>query len=123
MTNFISTGLAWFQEQRQTHCTEEVFIGYVRETASALQATISSDDGQSTQNQVTLQKQVFHFIVRRTDLINRNIKLHRGVKIWRGDETYELSYESKDIFEYNDPERLDVVLKAVLIDDGNELSP
>ena len=123
MTNFISNGLAWFQEQRQTHCTEEVFIGYVRETASALQATISSDDGQSTQNQVTLQKQVFHFIVRRTDLINRNIKLHRGVKIWRGDETYELSYESKDIFEYNDPERLDVVLKAVLIDDGNELSP
>lgn len=123
MTNFISTGLAWFQEQRQTHCTEEVFIGYVRETASALQATISSDDGQSTQNQVTLQKQIFHFIVRRTDLINRNIKLHRGVKIWRGDETYELSYESKDIFEYNDPNRLDVVLKAVLIDDGNELSP
>ena len=123
MTNFISNGLAWFQEQRQTHCTEEVFIGYVRETASALQATISSDDGQSTQNQVTLQKQIFHFIVRRTDLINRNIKLHRGVKIWRGDETYELSYESKDIFEYNDPERLDVVLKAVLIDDGNELSP
>ena len=123
MTNFISNGLAWFQEQRQTHCTEEVFIGYVRETASALQATISSDDGQSTQNQVTLQKQIFHFIVRRNDLINRNIKLHRGVKIWRGDETYELSYESKDIFEYNDPERLDVVLKAVLIDDGNELSP
>ena len=123
MTNFISNGLAWFQEQRQTHCTEEVFIGYVRETASALQATISSDDGQSTQNQVTLQKQIFHFIVRRTDLINRNIKLHRGVKIWRGDETYELSYESKDIFEYNDPERLDVVLKAILIDDGNELSP
>ena len=123
MTNFISNGLAWFQEQRQTHCTEEVFIGYVRETASALQATISSDDGQSTQNQVTLQKQIFHFIVRRTDLINRNIKLHRGVKIWRGDETYELSYESKDIFEYNDPNRLDVVLKAVLIDDGNELSP
>ncbi len=123
MTNFISTGLAWFQEQRQAHCTEEVFIGYVRETASALQATISSDDGQSTQNQVTLQKQIFHFIVRRTDLINRNIKLHRGVKIWRGDETYELSYESKDIFEYNDPNRLDVVLKAVLIDDGNELSP
>ena len=122
MTNFISTGLTWFQEQRQTHCTEEVFIGYVRETASALQATISSDDGQSTQNQVSLQKQIFHFIVRRTDLINRNIKLHRGVKIWRGDETYELSYESKDIFEYNDPERLDVVLKAVLIDDGNELS-
>ncbi len=123
MTNFISNGLAWFQEQRQTHCTEEVFIGYVRETASALQATISSDDGQSTQNQVSLQKQIFHFIVRRTDLINRNIKLHRGVKIWRGDETYELSYESKDIFEYNDPNRLDVVLKAVLIADGNELSP
>ena len=123
MPNFISTGLAWFHEHRQAHCTEEVFIGYVRETASALQATISSDDGQSTQNQVTLQKQIFHFIVRRTDLINRNIKLHRGVKIWRDDETYELSYESKDIFEYNDPERLDVVLKAVLIDDGNELSP
>lgn len=121
--NFINDGLAWFQEQRQTHCTIEVSIGLTVETAVAMQATKVSDDGQSTQNRVTIQKQIFHFVVRRSDLINANIKLQRGLKIWEGTDVYELAYESKDIYEYNDPARLDIVLKTVLIDDGLELSP
>lgn len=114
---FISKGLTWFQEQRQTHCTEDILIGYVKAEAAALKATKTSDDGQSTQNHLTLQKQIFHFVVRRSDLIDNNIKLHRGLKIWHEDDEYELSYESKDLYEYNDPLKLDVVLKTVLVTD------
>ena len=115
--SFISKGLTWFQEQRQTHCTEDILIGYVKASAVALKATKTSDDGQSTQNHLTLQKQIFHFVVRRSDLIDNNIKLHRGLKIWHEDDEYELSYESKDLYEYNDPLKLDVVLKTVLVTD------
>jgi len=115
--SFISKGLTWFQEQRQTHCTEDILIGYVKANAVALKATKTADDGQSTQNQLTLQKQIFHFVVRRSDLIDNNIKIHRGLKIWHNDDEYELSYESKDIYEYNDPLKLDVVLKTVLVTD------
>jgi len=115
--SFISKGLTWFQEQRQTHCTEDILIGYVKASAVALKATKTSDDGQSTQNHLTLQKQIFHFVVRRSDLIDNNIKIHRGLKIWHNDDEYELSYESKDIYEYNDPLKLDVVLKTVLVTD------
>lgn len=115
--SFISKGLTWFQKQRQTHCTEDILIGYVKASAVALKATKTSDDGQSTQNHLTLQKQIFHFVVRRSDLIDNNIKLHRGLKIWHEDDEYELSYESKDLYEYNDPLKLDVVLKTVLVTD------
>ena len=115
--SFISKGLTWFQEQRQTHCTEDILIGYVKASAVALKATKTSDDGQSTQNHLTLQKQIFHFVVRRSDLTDNNIKLHRGSKIWHEDDEYELSYESKDLYEYNDPLKLDVVLKTVLVTD------
>lgn len=115
--SFISKGLTWFQEQRQAHCTEDILIGYVKADAVALKATKTSDDGQSTQNHLTLQKQIFHFVVRRSDLIDNNIKLHRGLRIWHEDDEYELSYESKDLYEYNDPLKLDVVLKTVLVTD------
>ena len=115
--SFISKGLTWFQEQRQAHCTEDILIGYVKSDAVALKATKTSDDGQSTQNHLTLQKQIFHFVVRRSDLIDNNIKLHRGLRIWHEDDEYELSYESKDLYEYNDPLKLDVVLKTVLVTD------
>lgn len=115
--SFISKGLTWFQEQRQAHCTEDILIGYIKADAVALKATKTSDDGQSTQNHLTLQKQIFHFVVRRSDLIDNNIKLHRGLRIWHEDDEYELSYESKDLYEYNDPLKLDVVLKTVLVTD------
>ena len=123
MSNFISQGLSWFQQQRESHCTHEILIGYSVATAAPINATVTSDDGQSTQNRVTLQKQIFHFVVRRCDLERHNIKLHRGLKIWYLNDVYELSYESKDIYEYNDPDRLDIVLKTVLISDNEGLSP
>lgn len=123
MPSFIDKGLTWFQKERQLHCTEDVLIGTTLGTAIPLKATKTSDDGQSTQNHLTLQKQIFHFVVRRSDLVANNIKLHRGIKIWHDDDQYELSYESKDIYEYNDPLKLDIVLKAVLVDDDNPIHP
>lgn len=123
MSNFISDGLSWFQEQRETHCAQEILIGFTRETAAPINATVTSDDALSTQNRVTLQKQHFRFVVRRCDLERYDIKLHRGLKIWYLQDVYELAYDPKDLYEYNDPNRLDVILKAVLIYDDESLSP
>ena len=121
--SFISNGLAWFQTQRQLHCTEDILIGFTRLDAVTIKATATSDDAQSTQNHLTLQKQIFHFVVRRSDLVDNSIKLQRGLKIWYKFDEYELTYESKDMYEYNDPSRLDIVLKTVLVDDVNPLHP
>lgn len=86
-------------------------------------ATVTSDNAESTQNRLTVQKQIFHFVVRRYDLAQANITLHRGLKIWYLYDTYELVYEGKDIYEYNDPDRNDIILKAVLVTDAEKLSP
>lgn len=123
MTNFISDGLSWFQEQRQLHCTHEIQIGFTKGTAAPINATVTSDDGQSTQNRLTLQKQIFHFVVRRCDLERHSIKLQRGLKVWYLNDEYELAYESKDVYEYNDPDRLDIVLKTVLVNDDEPIHP
>ncbi len=122
MRNFITNGLDWFQRQRVLHTTHEILIGYQQNSAVPILATVSSDDAESTQNRVTLQKQMFHFIVERADLIKYDIKLHRGVKIWYLDDEYELTFHGKDLYEYNDPNRNDVVLKAVLIKDDEGFS-
>ena len=119
----MSDGLSWFQEQRQLHCTHEILIGFAKATAAPINATVTSDDGQSTQNRLTLQKQMFHFVVRRCDLERYNVKIQRGLKVWYLDDEYELAYESKDLYEYNDPDRLDIVLKAVLVDDNEPIHP
>ena len=123
MPNFISNGLTWFQTQRQLHCTEDILIGFTRLGAVEIKATVTSDDAQSTQNHLTLQKQIFHFVVRRSDLVANSIKLQRGLKIWYKFDEYELTYESKDMYEYNDTSRLDIILKAILVDDVNPLHP
>lgn len=123
MTNFISDGLSWFQTMREAHCTQEILIGFTKATAAAINATPSSDDAQSTQNRVTVQKQIFHFVVRRSDLERFDVKLQRGLKVWYRDDTYELAYEAKDMYEYNDPDRNDVVLKTVLIEDNEGIHP
>lgn len=123
MTNFMSNGLSWFQTMREAHCTQEILIGSSKNTAAPINATPSSDDGQSTQNRVNLQKQIFHFVVRRSDLERYDVKLRRGLKIWYKDDTYELTYEAKDMYEYNDPDRNDVVLKAVLVADDEGIHP
>ena len=123
MNNMMSKGLLWFQQQREAHCTHEILIGFTKNTAAPINATVSSDDAVSTQNRVILQKQIFHFVVRRCDLERYDIKLQRGLKIWYLDDEYELAYESKDVYEYNDPDRNDLVLKAVLVRDNEGLSP
>lgn len=123
MSDMISKGLTWFQNMRQLHCSQEILIGFDVGTATPIRATVSSDEATSTQNRITLQKVTFHFVVRRIDLEENSIKLHRGLKIWYKGDTYEVAFEHKDIYEYNDPNRLDIILKTVLTKDSNGLTP
>jgi hypothetical protein len=121
--SFLSNGLNWLQDVRHTHCTETIRLGLSYDGSKELAATISQDEANSTQDRVTLQKQVFHFIVRRSDLINSGVKLQRGVKIWYNSNVFELAYEGRKLFEYNDPMRNDLILRAVLVQEEDGLSP
>lgn len=123
MGNFIAEGLTWFQQQRQLHCTDDILIGLTIDTAVTIKATVVADDADSTQNRMVLQGQKFHFVVRRSDLVANNIKLQRGLRIWHSDDMYELAYDQKDVYEYNDPQKNDVVLKTVLVTDQNPIHP
>lgn len=120
---FLSDGLTWFQEQRHRHASSEISIGYVKKTAHPILATVSKQDATSTVNRLTVQRQVFHFVVRRCDLEKHKIKIHRGLKIWYLDDEYELVYDGNQISEYNDPDRLDIILRAVLVRDNESVSP
>lgn len=123
MNDFITDGLAWLQQMREQHCSAEIAVGLTLGSAASLLATVSQDSVSTTMNGLTLQKITFIFVVAREDLQARNIKLQRGLKIWYKDDEYELSYDGQDIYEYNDPNRNDVVLKAVLVKDKNPLHP
>ncbi len=122
--SFITKGLTWFQNQRHTHCTVEVEIGLTDDTLQPINATISQDhDNSSTQNRLIQQKQVFHFIVKRSDLVSLGIKLQRGLKIRYSGDLYEVLYDNKSMAEYNDPHKLDMILKAVITEETDGLSP
>ena len=121
--SFITKGLLWFQKQRHENCTVEVKIGLTEDSLKPIQATISQDDSITTQNRTSQQKHIFHFIVRRVDLFALAIKLQRGVKIQYNGDLYELIYDNKALDEYNDPHKLDVILKAVISEETNGLSP
>lgn len=65
--SFITKGLTWFQNQRHEHCTVEIEIGLSAPFQTILATISQDDDAASTQNRLTQQKQIFHFIVRRVD--------------------------------------------------------
>lgn len=120
--SFLSRGLRWLQEQRQLHATHEIAIGSTYVSAAKINATVSQDEGDSTQDTVTLHKQIFTFVVRRCDLEVKNIRIQRGLKIWYLDDVYEITYKGRTMYEYNDPDRNDVVIYAVLVEDQDAVS-
>lgn len=120
--SFLSRGLRWAQDQRHKHTTHEIVIGQSYATGAKIDATVSQDDGESTQETLTLHKQIFNFVVRRCDLEVKNIRIQRGLKIWYLDDVYEVTYKGRTMYEYNDPDRNDVVIYAVLVEDEDVIS-
>jgi hypothetical protein len=120
--SFLSSGLAWLQAQREEQTTHEISIGPVLATAAKLRATVSHAEAESVGNTGTLHQQFFHFIVRRCDLEKFNIRIQRGLRIWYLDDVYEAAYKGKALYEYNDPDRNDIIIYAILVDDDDNVS-
>lgn len=122
MPNFMSRGLNWLQDQRHKHMAEEIRIGFTLPGSFPLLATIVEQEVESSSEVVRQQAQIFRFIVRREDLEKHNIKLHRGMKIWYLDDTYEIGFDRNQLYEYNDPNRNDVIIKASLVNDNESIT-
>lgn len=112
--NFIQDGLAWFQNQRHEHTTQEVLVGLTEESAVPLKATVAGSSSQSSMDQVALEGKHFRFVFRRCDLYNANVKIQRGLKIWYKNNEFNVAFDKKMTDDYNDPMLLDITLRAVL---------
>ena len=115
MTDYLQWGLNFLQETRHQHMTQEVLIGFSEEEAVPLQATLSETDTLSITRQVGLHSQYFDFIFRKSDLVEEGIEIQRGLRIWYNDLVYEIAFQGRLLFYYNDPMELDVVIQTVKI--------
>jgi len=123
MEDMLQWGLNHLQTTRHNHMTQEVMIGFIKEEAVPLQATKSASKAQSTQNRVGLNTHHFDFMFRRSDLIANDIQIQRGLRIWDESNTYEIAFQGKLLWYYNDPAQLDVVIQTVKVDSTDYVVP
>jgi hypothetical protein len=120
---FFSDGIAWAQKMRHTHMTRDIYIGYERATAAPIKGTVASSETNSTQDGVNQIGQSFKIIVRTRDIHLKD--LVRGTQIWvqtgrektKG-QLYEIAMRGRNLYEYNDPDHLDIILYCILKRDG-----
>lgn len=115
----------WFQAQRKAHTVTVVAVGLTLDSACELNATITQSSGNTDKKGVKRQTQYFHFIFDTSDIKNVNtekkIPLSRDLKIWVGDDVYQVTFEGGLKHEYNDPLQRDLILTAYLkVDSTNE---
>lgn len=123
MADFLQNKLQWFQSYRHDNLTQQITIGYDVGSAVAIQATVPSSKASATQDGETRNSNYFHFIVRRSDLVDNSIKLARGLKIfWAGDEYTIALVDRKLLYYYNDPQKNDVVIQTVCSGDEDAIS-
>lgn len=114
--NFIDWGLAWFEEARAESLVEDVEVTLPGFTGVILPATVTSSSTNTDNNRVKLQAHYFHFIFVTASLVATKIPINRGLIIRRTSEplkVYELAWEGKAMFYYNDPNKLAIVLQCV----------
>lgn len=123
MADFLQNKLQWFQNYRHTQLTQDIQIGYELGSAVTVKATVPSSKASATQDGETRNSNYFHFIVRRSDLVDNSIKLARGLKIfWAGDEYTIALVDRKLLYYYNDPHKNDVVIQTICSGDENAIS-
>ena len=82
-------------------------------TGVPLKATISFDDAETNPNGVKLQSQHVNFIFRASDLKKYNVVVERGLTINWKNNIFELAYDKRELWEWNDPHHMDMILKTV----------
>ena len=122
MSDHFEAALEWFQEFRHEQLTQEVRIGYTEEAARLLFATVPSNETNTTQDGLNQSIQFFKFIFRRCDLVDKQIKINRGLKIWWNKSEYTIALaDRKLLYYYNDTLKNDVVIQTVLSGEEDDI--
>lgn len=105
----VNAALAWLDRKRPK---ELVKLGYEAEkdTAEEFYATFSGSQGflatQGANTQMTHMRVIFE----RQALIEKEIKLVPGLRMWRAGEVWDLVPLGKDKYELNDPKGVHIIL-------------
>lgn len=114
MTNFIARASQWISAYREQHASETILI-----TTNSLPggvevaATIVGNTGETNPSGVQVQTQHVRFIVKRSTLAAKGIRLSRDIHITWQNRLYMISIDKLNEWEYNDPDCQDVILKTI----------
>lgn len=107
--SFIKWGMDWLEAERRANVVENCTIDGI-----TLPATVVECDGDTWPGAVKLEVPYFKFIFTRKDLIDNNVKIHRGLVITYKGQEYEVVPDRRNFWHYNDPERLAVTISTVM---------
>jgi hypothetical protein len=114
--SLLDWGINWLETVREEHLVEDVEVTLPGMKGVVLPATVKSSTTTSYQGRVKIQTTYFHFIFVTQSLVESGIPIDRGLQIRRQSEpqkVYELAYEGKAMFEYNDPNKKAIILYCV----------
>ena len=108
--NFIDRGLNWFEERREGHCVEPVVVTQNSITRTVLASVIEPQQA-TVKAGISSKTDTFLILVKRKFMLG--IKPKAGTKFTRTDgSVYELVLSKLRVDDYNDPNRLTLVLPA-----------
>lgn len=122
MTEFMEWGLDWLQEVKSEELDVEVKIGTALETAVPILATPVASDANSTSNQLQVHMQYRGFVVQRSELVSKNIKIYKGLSIFWDGKQFDIITDGKVIHYDNDNHDRSVVINTVLAGTTNAIN-
>jgi hypothetical protein len=102
INNMLDWAVQWGQDYREKHAGIHVLVGLKFEEAIELICTPVGTKSITQADQINLQSQHFRLLFRNEDFLNNNIPIVRGLKIWFQDNVFEIAYQGRLLFEYND---------------------
>jgi hypothetical protein len=114
MTDFIASAAKWISDYREKIASQQVRLKWPGNTVGILiQATVSGTLPESNADGVKLHTQYTHFVVKYATLTSSGVVIDRGLTIeWDGN-LFELAYEKRAMWEWNDPHHIDIILKTI----------
>lgn len=114
MADFIARAAAWVSSYREKHASQDVVLKWpANQVGVPVKATVSGTLPESNADGVRLHTQYTHFVVKYQTLITFGVMLDRGLVVEWGGKVFELAYEKRAMWEWNDPHHVDVILKTV----------
>jgi len=112
--NMLDWAVKWGQDYRELHAGMHVQVGLKYEESIELICTPVGNKTIAQADQLNLQSQHFRLLFRNEDFLNNNIPIVRGLKIWYQNNVFEIAYQGRLLFEYNDLITMrDIIIQVV----------